>query len=116
VQGPSRSAIEDAVSADLRQQLAALGASPLAQLAGESAELKALAADEHLRVKVSDQKCSVIAEDQFRCDVLLDLHGVGEQLPGAATGSVRDAGNRERLAVYVLTWLGGKWRAREERR
>jgi hypothetical protein len=71
---PSHSAIEDAVRADLRPRLAQLGNSALAQFSGESRELKELAANQHLRVKVTDQKCNPIGTDKFRCDVLLDLH------------------------------------------
>jgi hypothetical protein len=109
---PSCSAIEDAVSADLREQVAQLGNSPLAQLSGESRELQELAANQQLRVKVVDQKCTRIGEDQYRCDVLLDLRGVGELLdPAQGAGA---AGDSEKQAVYVLTKLGGKWRAREE--
>jgi hypothetical protein len=104
--GPSRCAIEEAVSADLRQQLLQLGSSPLAQLSGEAGELKELATNEHLRVKVSDERCNPIGEDKFRCDVLLDLRGVGSLFAAGGADS-------ERQAVYVLTKLGGKWRAQE---
>jgi hypothetical protein len=115
--GPSRSAIEDAVTADLRMQLAQLGNSPFAQLTGEARELKELAASEQLRVEVADQKCNPIGEDKFRCDVLLDLHRVQAQLPAGARESATDGGaDSEKQAVYVLTKLGGKWRAQEESR
>jgi hypothetical protein len=114
---PSRIAIEEAVTDDLRAQLAQLGNSPLAQVTGEARELKELAASEQLRVKVADQKCDAIGVDKFRCDVLLDLHGVGAQLPAGAADSARDgSSDSEKPAVYVLTMLGGKWRAREEPR
>jgi hypothetical protein len=113
---PSRSAVEDAVSADFRQQLAQLGSSPVVELSGESRTLRELAADERLRVRVSDEKCNPIGRDKFRCDVLLDLRELGALLSGDAGGPAQSDADSQRQVVYVLTKLGGKWRATEELR
>jgi hypothetical protein len=114
--GPSRCAVEEAVSADFRQQLAQLGSSPAVQLSGESRKLKELAADEQLRIRVSDEKCNPIGTDKFRCDVLLDLRELAARLSGSAAADGQRDADSERQVVYVLTKLGGKWRAMEERR
>lgn len=117
---PSRDAMQTAVNAAIRDQLQAQ--LPMLQLTGRAQEAEIVLRDPKFGAKIADQKCNRIGEDKYRCDVLLDFREANqiatadaEKAAGGKPGADDGKGPMpdQLQDTFVLTKLGGTWRADE---